>query len=257
MDSLAFGIMLTKEERYYSINAMIVGFEKNLHTYKCILQISYLICLQICDSKMRIRYVNAQYSGSNHDSHIWNVSNARYFFKKKYLDGERNTWLLGDAGYALEPWLMTPFRSPPSVSPEGNYNKVHAKARNIVERTIGVFKNRFRCLLGARELHYEPSKVCQIVNVAAALHKICIHYREEAKVNRKRVSNFTADEKAILGQLIKKRPIIESKHTDGKSILRKKEAWDLLTNEFNSNSNVYKSIALDFEPAKLEKAIFN
>ncbi|XP_036337852.1 uncharacterized protein LOC118747793 isoform X4 [Rhagoletis pomonella] len=67
---------------------------------------------------MRIRYVNAQYPGSNHDSHIWNISNARYFFEKKYLDGERNTWLLGDAGYALEPWLMTLFRSPPSGSPE-------------------------------------------------------------------------------------------------------------------------------------------
>ncbi|XP_054746742.1 putative nuclease HARBI1 [Anastrepha obliqua] len=139
---------------YYSINAMI-----------------------ICDNKMRIRYVNAQYPGSNHDAHIWNVSSARNFFENKYLNGERNTWLLGDAGYALEPWLMTPFRSPTTGSAEGNYNKIHAKARNTIERTIGVFKNRFRCLLGARELYYEPMKVCQIVNVAAALHNICIHYR--------------------------------------------------------------------------------
>ncbi|XP_053969208.1 putative nuclease HARBI1 [Anastrepha ludens] len=137
---------------YYSINAMI-----------------------ICDNKMRIRYVNAQYPGSNHDAHIWNVSSARNFFENKYLNGERNTWLLGDAGYALEPWLMTPFRSPTTGSAEGNYNKIHAKARNTIERTIGVFKNRFRCLLGARELYYEPMKVCQIVNVAAALHNICMH----------------------------------------------------------------------------------
>ncbi|XP_054727207.1 putative nuclease HARBI1 [Anastrepha obliqua] len=57
---------------YYSINAMI-----------------------ICDNKMRIRYVNAQYPGSNHDAHIWNVSSARNFFENKYLNGERNTWLLG------------------------------------------------------------------------------------------------------------------------------------------------------------------
>ncbi|XP_036340137.1 putative nuclease HARBI1 [Rhagoletis pomonella] len=131
----------------------------------------------ICDNKMKIRYVNAQYPGSNHDSHIMNVSNARCFFERNYLNGERNTWILGDAGYSLEPWLMTPFRSPPPGSSESHYNKIHAKARNIIERTIGLLKNRFRCLLGARELHYEPSKVCQIANVAAALHNICIHYR--------------------------------------------------------------------------------
>ncbi|XP_053949355.1 putative nuclease HARBI1 [Anastrepha ludens] len=153
---------------------------------------------------MRIRYVNAQYPGSNHDDHIWNVSSARNFFENKHLNGERNIWLLGDAGYALEPWSMTPFRSPTTGSAEGNYNKIHAKARNTIERTIGVFKNRFRCLLGAlfalitienlfciesrllcdrhkqtaaMTLYYEPMKVCQIVNVAAALHNICINYR--------------------------------------------------------------------------------
>ncbi|XP_053955242.1 putative nuclease HARBI1 isoform X1 [Anastrepha ludens] len=158
---------------YYSINAMIVSLEKT--DISNIFLIFYL--LQICDNKMRIRYVNAQYPGSNHDAHIWNVSSARNFFENKYLNGERNTWLLGDAGYALEPWLMTPFRSPTTGSAEGNYNKIHAKARNTIERTIGVFKNRFRCLLGARELYYEPMKVCQIVNVAAALHNICMHYR--------------------------------------------------------------------------------
>ncbi|XP_050339117.1 putative nuclease HARBI1 [Bactrocera neohumeralis] len=155
---------------YFSINAMI-----------------------ICDNKMKIRYVNAQFPGSNHDSHIWNVSNARYFHEKKYLDGERNSWLLGDAGYALEPWLMTPFRTPPSGSPEEKYNKIHAKARNIVERTIGVFKNRFRCLLGARELHYEPWKAPQIVNVAAVLHNVCIHYRvnDESLENNSEPNIFT------------------------------------------------------------------
>lgn len=74
---------------------------------------------------------------------------------------------------------MTPYRSVSEGTQQSNYNMRHSKTRNIVERTIGVLKNRFRCLLGARELHYSPKKVSQIINVACALHNICIHYRVE------------------------------------------------------------------------------
>ena len=54
------------------------------------------------------------------------------------------------------------------------------------------------------------------------------------------MANFTADEKAILAQLIKKTPIVESKLTDGKSVAKKQAAWDVITQEFNCNTNVHK-----------------
>ncbi|CAG9788628.1 unnamed protein product [Diatraea saccharalis] len=63
---------------------------------------------------------------------------------------------------------------------------------------------------------------------------------EDNKTPRKRVANFTADEKALLAQLIKKRPIIETKFTDGKSIVKKKMAWGSVTEEFNCNAHVTK-----------------
>lgn len=47
----------------------------------------------------------------------------------------------------------------------------------MVERTIGVLKNRFRCVLGARQLHYTPEMAAKITAVCAALHNICIHYK--------------------------------------------------------------------------------
>ena len=71
---------------------------------------------------------------------------------------------------------MTPYRSASEGSPEAVYNLKHAKARNVVERTIGVLKNKFRCLLGARQLHYKPAKAIKIANVCAALHNICVEY---------------------------------------------------------------------------------
>lgn len=80
--------------------------------------------------------------------------------------------LLGDAGYPLTPYLITPFRSTQENSPQARFNKNHTQARIIIEQTIGLLKNRFRCLLGARELHYTPQKATKIINVCAALHNI-------------------------------------------------------------------------------------
>ncbi|XP_036335023.1 putative nuclease HARBI1 [Rhagoletis pomonella] len=141
---------------YFSLNAMIV-----------------------CDNALRIRYINARYPGATHDATVFNMSSLKPQLEDDYRRGERNL-LLGDAGYALQPYMLTPFRNTDDGSVQGIFHKRHAKARNIVECTIGVFKNRFRCLLGARALHYEPKKATQIINVCVALHNICIFYNVES-----------------------------------------------------------------------------
>ncbi|XP_017467073.1 PREDICTED: putative nuclease HARBI1 [Rhagoletis zephyria] len=136
---------------YFSINAMI-----------------------ICDHNMTIQAVDATHPGSSHDSFIWKLSNAYSHFVAKYRGGERCFHLLGDSGYGIEPFLITPFRNPIANTIEHNFNVVHASARNIVERTIGVLKSRFRCLISC--LHYSPQKVVKIINVCCALHNVCRHY---------------------------------------------------------------------------------
>lgn len=63
---------------------------------------------------------------------------------------------LGDSGYPLLPYLMTPKLNQPPGSPGATYTDAHIKARCSVERTIGVLKSRWRCLRKERALHYIP-----------------------------------------------------------------------------------------------------
>lgn len=87
---------------------------------------------------------------------------------------------LGDAGYPSEPWLIRPHRDPDHDSSEANFNTRHTSGRIIVEQTIGMYKSRFRCLLGAeRCLNYDPEKSGLIINTCAALHNTCIEHNIE------------------------------------------------------------------------------
>lgn len=81
---------------------------------------------------------------------------------------------LGDSGYALRRYMMTPIVNTSPGSPEASYTYLHTKTRNIVERTIGLLKARFRCLLVHRVLHYSPIVAASIVNACTVLHNICV-----------------------------------------------------------------------------------
>ncbi|XP_067648034.1 putative nuclease HARBI1 [Eurosta solidaginis] len=151
----------------------IIAPAENKHLYYNRKGYYSLNVMLMCDDELKIRYVDASHPGASHDSFIWNVSELRTHLEDQYLQREANFWLLGDAGYPLEPWLMTPRRSPDEGSIQMKFNEAHSKCRNIIERTNGVLKNRWRCLLGARELHYTP----KIVNVCCALHNICIPFK--------------------------------------------------------------------------------
>lgn len=68
---------------------------------------------------------------------------------------------------------MTPIINANIGSPEEFYTQKHGTARNTVERTIGLLKARWRCLLRHRVLHYDPQTASKIINACCVLHNIC------------------------------------------------------------------------------------
>lgn len=79
----------------------------------------------------------------------------------------------GDSGYPLRSYMMTPIINANPDTPESHYTNMHVQTRNIIERTIGLLKARFRCLLVHRVLHYRPKVAASIINACVILHNIC------------------------------------------------------------------------------------
>ena len=75
--------------------------------------------------------------------------------------------ILGDSGYMLRPWLMTPLQNP-ATAKERNYNFAHSSTRSTVERCIGVAKQRWQCLRNC--LRLQPDRACRVILVCFMLH---------------------------------------------------------------------------------------
>lgn len=123
--------------------------------------------------------VNARFPGAVHDSAIWNASSIHRYLKRKYQEGSRNNYLLGDSGYPIQPWLMTPIPDALPNTPEAIYNERHIRTRNVAERGFGVWKARFRSIRKDRVLHYSHEAAGRIIYACAVLHNICRKYNIE------------------------------------------------------------------------------
>ncbi|KAK7939911.1 hypothetical protein WMY93_003237 [Mugilogobius chulae] len=123
-----------------------------------------------CREDMMIFDVVAKWPGSTHDARILRESSLY----REFEEGRINGMLLGDSGYPLKRWLMTPVQAPRTPQ-ERRYNTKHASTRNLIERCIGVLKRRFHCLHS--ELRMHPERVCIVIAATVVLHNICVKKR--------------------------------------------------------------------------------
>ena len=146
---------------------------ENEHLYVCHKGYHAINVRAVCDANMAFTNIVAKWQGAAHDSAIFNSSLLQIHLES---GGGRDGWLLGDRGYALTPYMMTPFHPDKVVtSGEKKYQKSHTKTRNVIERCFGVLKQRFRCLdFSGGAMQFSPSRCCNIILATAVLHNMCI-----------------------------------------------------------------------------------
>ena len=97
----------------------------------------------VCDSKMQFLDVYTGWPGSVHDSRVFNNSPL----KSRLEELPSQFHLLGDSAYALNQYLLVPFRDNGHlIALEKNFNKVHSSTRVEIEMAIGLLKGKFRRL---------------------------------------------------------------------------------------------------------------
>ncbi|XP_025079578.1 putative nuclease HARBI1 [Pomacea canaliculata] len=99
-------------------------------------------CQLICDANLVITHCVINWPGSVHDSRILRESSIWQLFERaaRPVPG----MLLGDSGYPLREWLMTPFLDSNTRAKE-RYNTAHRTTRSTIERANGVLKKRWHC----------------------------------------------------------------------------------------------------------------
>lgn len=122
----------------------------------------------VVDHDMRFIDVVSKWPGSTHDASIFDGCGLKEYLANNYVGH-----LLGDSGYPLREYIMTPFLRP-TTGAEIQYNAAHNKGRIIIERSFGVLKSRFRCLHKTGGcLPFSPGKCGKIVTACMRLHNLC------------------------------------------------------------------------------------
>lgn len=136
----------------------------------------------VCGPKHEFYFISAKCPGSYHDSRCLRVSNL-------WLNWDVHGWrpdnnyrsiILGDSGYPLRSWLITPIVRNVNIRPHlrngiRSYLERHRKTRFIVECSIGIWKEQFPCLNHLRIR--DPVRISNLIYATATLHNMQNFFR--------------------------------------------------------------------------------
>jgi len=119
----------------------------------------------ICDHDLILTNVVARWPGSTHDSRIFENSNICARLERREIQGI----LIGDNGYPLGPYLITPLLTC-TTREQRHFNYALCNARVKIENVFGIWKRRFPC--SRQQLRFKLSTNLLVITACSVLYNI-------------------------------------------------------------------------------------
>ncbi|XP_066599949.1 putative nuclease HARBI1 [Prorops nasuta] len=125
----------------------------------------------ICNEKREFIHCYAGMPGSVHDMRVFKYSGVQQKCSEDFFG---NKHLLGDSAYALQKYVMIPYKDNGHLSfEEKNYNHILSSSRIIIERAIGLLKGRWRFILDKLPMR-RTDLIPYYIIACTVLHNICL-----------------------------------------------------------------------------------
>ncbi|KAK9280540.1 hypothetical protein L1049_014232 [Liquidambar formosana] len=149
-----------------------------------------MILQAIVDPDLRFQDIVTGWPGKMNDSSVLQSSNFFKLCEKgKRLNGKKmvlcegselREYIVGDSGYPLLPWLVTPYQGKELPDSKAEFNRRHFATRMVAQRALARLKEMWRIIQGVM---WRPDKhrLPRIILVCCLLHNIVIDLEDEAQ----------------------------------------------------------------------------
>ncbi|XP_031247561.1 protein ALP1-like [Pistacia vera] len=149
-----------------------------------------MILQAIVDPEMRFRDIVTGWPGKMEDWLVFQSSNfCKMCDKGERLNGKRlelsegsemGEYIIGDSGYPLLPYLMTPYEGKELPQFKAEFNRRHSVTQMVAQRALARLKDMWKIIQGVM-WRPDKHKLPRIILVCCLLHNIVIDLEDEVQ----------------------------------------------------------------------------
>ena len=138
--------------------------------------LNVLLC---CGADHKFFYVSSRCPGSWHDSRVLKDGTLWSTFETGFRPFP-GAVILGDSAYCVTDWLIPPFKGDPEDPCKIRFNNSHKRTRSVIERAIGILKQRFTSLKSGLRVK-KMELAAKIIKSAVIVHNMCISFGDNGE----------------------------------------------------------------------------